>query len=91
MGALYTVFRDRIEVEVKELPSKLSKPDSEAVGFSGSIHGRPRHEKDLSIAIMARSRNIRMVALTNDISQFPYPQPSSQEMRLNLEAEVFAK
>ena len=35
--ALYSVYPDRIEVEVKQLPPELLAPNS-------SIHGRPRHE-----------------------------------------------
>jgi len=47
-GALYNVFKEHIEVEIKHLPDKLAKPtpDEHPVGFLGSIHGKPRHTVD---------------------------------------------
>lgn len=45
-GALLTVFSDRIKVQMQPLPRELAEPNDGAIGFRGSIHGKPRHKED---------------------------------------------
>ena len=45
-GALFTVFPDRITVQMQPLPRELAVPNKQAIGFQGSIHGKPRHKQD---------------------------------------------
>ncbi len=46
LGALFSVFPDRIQVQMQPLPRELAKPGDDALGFRGSIHGKPRHAED---------------------------------------------
>jgi hypothetical protein len=45
-GALFTVFPDRIKVQMQSLPRELAVPNDNAIGVRGSIHGKPRHDQD---------------------------------------------